>query len=268
MKTIFLIALSALSITARAQDTSKHASEIDTSKSSSGDKKEKAVTKVQSEASYLDWNLFLLKNLRYPNEEANRKMQNEANIEVMFIVDIDGKVSNVEAVSGPNKGGLREEAVHLIQSSGIWVPAVENSRPVKSYKRQTIVFDFRIPDAKHDPVKKLRGSMDSAAFFKLEIESQYPGGDAEWSNFLSRTMKYPDEAIKNRIQGVVVVQFIVDKDGSVSNIQVLSGPQDGGLREEAIRVIKRSGKWMPAFQYGKYVKSYKKQPFYFKLNNQ
>src|ERR1022692_1243898 len=140
MKTIFLIALSALSITARAQDTSKHASEIDTSKSSSGDKKEKAVTKVQSEASYLDWNLFLLKNLRYPNEEANRKMQNEANIEVMFIVDIDGKVSNVEAVSGPNKGGLREEAIRVIKRSGKWMPAFQYGKYVKSYKKQPFYF--------------------------------------------------------------------------------------------------------------------------------
>ena len=68
---------------------------------------------------------------------------------------------------------------------------------------------------------------------------------------------------------MVVVQFIVDVDGSVSNVQAISGPEKAGLREEAVRIIKLSGKWIPAIQYynnvKSYVKSYKKQLFMFKL---
>lgn len=105
-------------------------------------------------------------------------------------------------------------------------------------------------------------------FTKVEIESEYPGGAAQWLRYLTKNMRYPDEAVNNEIQGVVVVQFIVDKEGNVSDVTAISGPTDGGLRDEAIRVIKKSGKWTPAVQNGRQVKSYKKQPIVFKLEAQ
>ncbi|MDP4148072.1 MAG: TonB family protein [Bacteroidota bacterium] len=105
-------------------------------------------------------------------------------------------------------------------------------------------------------------------FTKVEIESEYPGGSAAWLRYLNKNFRYPDEAVNNDIQGTVVVQFIVDKEGNVSDVQAISGPTDGGLRDEAIRVIKKSGKWTPAIQNGRQVKSYKKQPIVFKLEAQ
>ena len=100
-------------------------------------------------------------------------------------------------------------------------------------------------------------------FTKVEIESTYPGGAAAWQRYLIKTLRYPQEAQDNEIQGAVVVQFIVDKEGTVSNVEAVSGPNE--LRDEAVRVIKRSGKWTPAVQNGRKVKSYKKQPIVFRL---
>jgi periplasmic protein TonB len=102
-------------------------------------------------------------------------------------------------------------------------------------------------------------------FTKVEIESEFPGGMAAWARYLNKTLHYPEEAQNNEIQGSVVVQFIVDKDGNVSNVEAISGPTEGGLRDEAVRVIKKSGQWTPAVQNGRKVKSYKKQPVQFKL---
>jgi len=102
-------------------------------------------------------------------------------------------------------------------------------------------------------------------FTKVEIESSYPGGPGAWMRYLNKTFRYPQEAQENEIQGTVVVQFIVDKEGNVSEVEAVSGPTNGGLRDEAIRVIKKSGKWEPAVQNGRKVKSYKKQPITFKL---
>jgi protein TonB len=102
-------------------------------------------------------------------------------------------------------------------------------------------------------------------FTKVEIESNYPGGPSAWMRYLNKTFQYPTEAQENEIQGTVVVQFIVDKDGNVSDVEAVSGPTNGGLRAEAVRVIKKSGKWEPAVQNGRKVKSYKKQPITFKL---
>ena len=103
-------------------------------------------------------------------------------------------------------------------------------------------------------------------FTKVEIESEYPGGASAWQRYLNKSLRYPQEAIDNEIQGTVVVQFIVDKAGMVSDVEAISGPEQ--LRDEAVRVIKKSGQWTPAVQNGRQVKSYKKQPIVFKLETQ
>lgn len=102
-------------------------------------------------------------------------------------------------------------------------------------------------------------------FIKVEQESTYPTGTPGWQRYLNKYLHYPDEAINIEIHGTVVVQFIVDKEGNVSDVQAVSGPEQGGLREEAVRVIKKSGKWTPAVQNGRQVKSYKKQPITFTM---
>ncbi|HTQ27785.1 MAG TPA: energy transducer TonB [Puia sp.] len=103
---------------------------------------------------------------------------------------------------------------------------------------------------------------DSAAK-GVEIESKFPGGDAAWARFLSANLVYPSKAVRKKVEGTVIVQFIVDKEGVVSDVQAISGPDL--LRDAAVEVFKKSPKWEPAFQYGRKVKSYKKQPVVFRL---
>jgi periplasmic protein TonB len=102
-------------------------------------------------------------------------------------------------------------------------------------------------------------------YTKVEVEASYPGGAHAWLGYLNHTLRYPDDAVNNEIMGTVVVSFIVNTDSTISDVQAISGPQKGGLREEAVRVIKLSGKWVPAMQNGRFVRSYKKQPLVFKL---
>jgi periplasmic protein TonB len=103
-------------------------------------------------------------------------------------------------------------------------------------------------------------------FTKVEIESEYPGGASAWARFLNKSLQYPQEAQDNEIQGTVMVKFIVDKEGNVSDVEAVSGPKE--LHAEAIRVIKKSGKWTPAVQNGRQVKSYKSQPIKFQLSTE
>jgi protein TonB len=110
--------------------------------------------------------------------------------------------------------------------------------------------------------KKVEEDWDKT-FTKVEIESDYPGGPAAWQRYLNKTLRYPQDAIDNEVQGTVVIQFIVDKEGNVSDVEAISGPEE--LRSEAVRVIRKSGKWTPAVQNGRQVKSYKKQPIVFRL---
>jgi TonB family protein len=100
-------------------------------------------------------------------------------------------------------------------------------------------------------------------FTKVDVEAEYPGGQQGWYDYLIKNLKYPASAIKNEIQGEVVVEFIVKKSGMVTDIHAISGPAE--LKEASVNVIKASGHWIPAKQNGKIVESYKRQPINFKL---
>lgn len=100
-------------------------------------------------------------------------------------------------------------------------------------------------------------------FEKEEVESEFPGGDNTFRKFLRENLQYPKEAIEGKISGTVVVQFTVDRTGLVKAVEALDGPVE--LRAEAVRVIQKSARWLPAQQNGLSVKSYKKQPIVFKL---
>jgi protein TonB len=104
-------------------------------------------------------------------------------------------------------------------------------------------------------------------FTKLEIEASYPGGPAAWLRFLNKNMHFPQEAMDdNTLSGTVIVQFIVDTAGHISDIQATSGPEE--FHKEAVRLIKLSGIWVPGIQNGRNVKSYKRQPITIELARQ
>ncbi len=114
-------------------------------------------------------------------------------------------------------------------------------------------------------VTEPKRSEEDTRFIPIEKEAEFPGGSEAWARFLNKTLRYPEQAMSIDIQGTVTVQFVVDVDGSVSSVTVVSGPVEGGLREEAVRVIRKSGKWVPALQNGRYVKAYRLQPVVFKV---
>jgi len=101
---------------------------------------------------------------------------------------------------------------------------------------------------------------DETIFTSVQIESSYPAGMQAWLRFVSKNFHVPEEAINNDASGTVtvMVQFVVDKEGNVSDVQAIEGPEV--LKAEAVRVIRKSGKWTPAIQNGRKVNSYKRQP--------
>jgi len=106
-------------------------------------------------------------------------------------------------------------------------------------------------------------SSNGSVFTKVEVEADYPGGQKGWYDYLVKNLKYPNAAVHNEVQGEVMVEFIVKKNGLVSDINAVSGPEP--LRAESIRIIKESGKWIPAKNNGMAVDSYRRQPINYKL---
>lgn len=91
-------------------------------------------------------------------------------------------------------------------------------------------------------------------------EGGYPG----FYKFVRENLKYPEQALKEGVEGRVSLKFVVSKDGTVSHIKVTQGI-GAGCDEEAMRIVKQSPKWQPAVHKGKNVTSYASTPIIFKI---
>ena len=102
-------------------------------------------------------------------------------------------------------------------------------------------------------------------FSVVEVMPQYPGGQIAMLKYIMENIKYPEQAMKKGIQGRVVVSFIVEKDGRISNVRLLRSVESS-LDKEAVRVVKSMPKWSPGKQNGKPVRVRFNVPVMFKLN--
>ena len=87
------------------------------------------------------------------------------------------------------------------------------------------------------------------------VLAEFPGGQSALMKWISQNLRYPEEAAINNVQGVVRVKFVVEKDGTVSNPEIVKGV-DKNLDEETLRLIRRMPKWFPAKNLGVNVRSY------------
>jgi len=106
---------------------------------------------------------------------------------------------------------------------------------------------------------------EDSLFIAVEQNPEYIGGDEARLNFLRNNIKYPQAAREVGIQGTVYVGFVVEKDGSVTQIKILRGI-GGGCDEEAIRVTQLMPKWKPGKQRGKEVRVSYNMPIKFTLH--
>lgn len=102
-------------------------------------------------------------------------------------------------------------------------------------------------------------------FDVTEVQPIPPGGMLEWNNYLSTNISYPAEAKAMGVEGIVIVTFVINSDGSVSDAEIVRGV-GAGCDEEALRVVKNSANWTPAIQSDLAVNSRMHLPIKFKLS--
>ena len=107
---------------------------------------------------------------------------------------------------------------------------------------------------------------EKVIFQVVEEMPEFPGGMGEAMKFLGKNMKYPVAAQQAKIEGRVIVQFVVERDGSVSDVKVMRGVSPE-LDAEAIRVVSMMPKWIPGKQRGKAVAVKYTMPIMFRLQN-
>jgi protein TonB len=98
----------------------------------------------------------------------------------------------------------------------------------------------------------------------IDVFPRFPGGDESRLAFLKRNVRYPAMALKGGIQGVVVVVFIIETDGSLSGIKIERGV-GAGCDEESVRVVKMMPKWEPGKRQGKAVRVMVRMPIVFRI---
>ena len=106
---------------------------------------------------------------------------------------------------------------------------------------------------------------EEVIFVVVETMPEFPGGQQALFKYLSENVKYPVIAQENGIQGRVICQFVVNKDGSIVDVEVVRSGGDPSLDKEAVRVIKSMPKWKPGKQRGKAVRVKYTVPVNFKL---
>jgi len=131
-----------------------------------------------------------------------------------------------------------------IKDAGIATPVVDEGKAVVAAPKDETDYD--------------------QTFTKVEVEASFKGGEGAWRKYLERNLNAsaPVDNGANPGSYTVVVQFIVDKEGNISDVKALTN-HGYGMEDEAVRVIKRGPKWEPAIQNGRQVKAYRKQPITF-----
>ena len=145
---------------------------------------------------------------------------------------------------------LEEMTVVGYASDGVGASSVEHPD-----KKVVAVVD--IPKAKEEP-------QEEVIFQVVEEMPQFPGGLGEAMKFLAKNIKYPVEAQQAKIEGRVIVRFVVGRDGSVSDVEVMRGVSPE-LDAEAVRVVSLMPKWIPGKQRGKAVAVKYTMPIMFRL---
>ena len=108
------------------------------------------------------------------------------------------------------------------------------------------------------------GGSETGLAASIDVYPRFPGGDDARLYFLRKNIRYPEQAIKNQIQGVVLLVFVIETDGSISNIEV-NKKIGGGCDEESIRVTRLMPRWEPGKRNGKAVRVLVRMPIVFRI---
>lgn len=210
------------------------------------------------------WN-WIEENMRYP-KEANEKGIGGVVI-VDFVVSADGSIKDVAVAKASSKmdASLKQEAIRLVKSMPRWVPAKFNGKAVNAYSSCIVRFDHNNPEKKTQAIENAAVSEDKVYEMKaIPVTPKFKGGTEGIAEWIQDHIQYPAEAAKAKIEGRVIVEFIIDKDGTVTKPKVVRGINDA-LNNEALRVVKGLPRWTPGYSDGKPVKTRYTYPVTFRL---
>jgi TonB family protein len=198
-----------------------------------------------------EFNQYLAQSIRYPAVDRENNLQGK--VETQFVVDTDGSLKDIKILSAPSEA-MGAEALRVLKASPKWRPGIYNGRLVT--KQFNVPVYFTLGD----------NGGGNKVYTVLETQPTYPGGIQNFVQYLGNNIRYPAEDRENNLQGRVVIQFVVETDGSLTDVKAIRSPS-AAMGAEAVRVASSSPKWIPGKQGGRAVRSQFTIPVNFTLES-
>lgn len=206
---------------------------------------------------------WLGQNIKYPADAKEKGVQGR--VIVQFVVEKDGTIVNAKVVRGVDPD-LDAEALRVVNQSPKWKPGKQKGEAVRVKYTLPIMFklDNDSSDSKAAEAPREAKVDENGVHQVCEEMPEFPGGMAECMKWLGKNINYPEDCKKEGVQGRVIVQFVVDKDGSIKDPTIARGVHPS-LDKEALRVLSSMPNWKPGKQKGEAVKVRYTIPVMFKL---
>jgi TonB family protein len=177
---------------------------------------------------------YIMNNTRYP--ESAKASGIQGRVIVRFCVTKTGGIDLISVLKGVS-AEIDSEAVRVVSTLPAFKPGRQGGKPVPVWYMVPITFSLTGSLPPSPPPPPPPSSASDTVYTQVDEMPEFQGGDAGLLKFIAEQTSYPAEAKTNKIQGKVLVKFVVRKDGSVSNVSILKGV-DPELDAEAIKVIK------------------------------
>ena len=206
---------------------------------------------------------WLGQNIKYPADAKEKGVQGR--VIVQFVVEKDGTIVNAKVVRGVDPD-LDAEALRVVNQSPKWKPGKQKGEAVRVKYTLPIMFklDNDSSDSKAAEAPREAKVDENGVHQVCEEMPEFPGGMAECMKWLGKNINYPEDCKKEGVQGRVIVQFVVDKDGSIKDPTIARGVHPS-LDKEALRVLSSMPNWKPGKQKGEAVKVRYTIPVMFRL---
>lgn len=204
-------------------------------------------------------------NMKYP-KEAKEKGEH-GRVIVQFVVNKDGSITNIEVVRNVSPS-IDAEAVRVICAMPKWKPGMQRGKAVRVKYTMPVMFSLEKGEKTMETVSVSatpEPEADGYGIYNVADEMpQFPGGMGELMKHISTNIIYPAEAHSKGEQGRVIVQFVVEKDGRLTNAKVVKGISPT-LDAEAVRLVGTMPAWTPGKVKGEVVRCKFTVPVVFRL---
>lgn len=205
--------------------------------------------------------------LEWTNKEVTKYEQADQDFQIEEELDIQQTTQEMTPPPPPPPAPEVVQEVEVlnvveddVKTESIEFSAEDNNTVVEIVEvKEEVKEEVKVDEDKREEVE------ENVVFKVVETMPSFPGGDAALMKFISDNVRYPAIAQENGIQGRAICQFTVEKDGSISDIQIVRSAGDETLDKEAKRVIKSMPKWSPGKQRGKAVRVSYTIPINFRL---